>query len=76
MFNIGQVFKKDGQEICILDIIQYENRQYAFMSVESEKLEYLFYEIIQVNQGYNLNLVTNEDFNNILFSLVERKFYE
>ena len=73
MFEVGQIFNKDGIEYCVLDLIEYNNNTYIFMSVEDGNIEYLFYEVKKINDGYNLELIIDDELNNYLFSIEEVK---
>lgn len=73
MFEVGQIFNKDGIEYCVLDLIEYNNNTYIFMSVEDGNIEYLFYEVKKTNNGYNLELIIDDELNNYLFSIEEVK---
>jgi hypothetical protein len=56
---------------CVLDIIEFNSKNYVLFSVEGDKLEYLFYEIISNNNGYNLNLVNDDLIKYNLMNIIE-----
>ena len=57
--EVGQIFNKNGKEYCVLELLSFNNKEYVLFSVESTKLDYLFYEIISQHDDYRLNLVTD-----------------
>lgn len=73
MLEVGQIFKRNDNELCLLKLIEYDNKHYALFSVENTKMEYLFYEVLyNTNNGsFNLTLVNDDDLNNVLFEIVE-----
>ena len=73
MFRIGQVFNKDGYDFCILDLIDYNGKKYALLSVEKEQIEYLFYEIVHNEDGYELIHIYDNEIEFALFNIFENK---
>ena len=73
MFKIGQVFHKNGFDFCILDILEYESKQYLLCSVEKDKLEYIFYDVHYESGKYNLVQVLDQQLEFNLFELFEQK---
>lgn len=71
MIEIGQEFMRDGYSLCILDIFDYNLKKYVLMSMEREKVEYKFYEIIYLNGSYQLNQVNDHRLEHTLFAVVE-----
>ncbi len=71
MFQVGQIFKRDGYELCVLDIVNYNNKYYIFTSVEKEKIEFLFYEVEKHNTSYALKKVSDDMLEAQLFSIVD-----
>lgn len=72
-FEEGQIIERDGKTFCVLDIIEYNNDVYILMSRESEKIGYGFFKHEKVNGGHRLALVTNEDLNQKLMEIYERR---
>lgn len=71
--EIGHQFNKDGIIFCVLDIIDYDMKQYALFSAEYEKLDYIFYEVNRINNDYNLKRVDDESLIYELFKIVEER---
>ena len=71
MLEIGQEFNKNGSRYCLLEILEYNLKKYVLFSVESEKIEYLFYEVFQEGKNYNFSLVTDEETKFALYEQVE-----
>ena len=71
MFQIGQIFVKNGIEFCLIELVNYDGNLYGFFSVEDKKIDYIFYEMKQTETGCKLVAVVDENLNNILFSMVE-----
>ncbi|MBR6516459.1 MAG: hypothetical protein IKT40_06340 [Bacilli bacterium] len=71
MIEIGQEFSRDGYSLCVLDIFDYNFKKYALMSIEREKVEYKFYEIIYINSTYRLAQVNDTTLEHQLFAVVE-----
>lgn len=73
MIEVGQIFQRKGYSLCVLDILDYNQKKYALFSVEREKVEYKFYEIMFDNAGYHLEQITDTEVENALFSIVDNK---
>lgn len=73
MLEVGQIFNKDNAVFCVLDLLDYNDVHYALFSKETEKVEYLFYEIVKVDNGYTLVEVEDDELNFALFDLVEKE---
>lgn len=71
MLEVGQIFNKKGKTLCVLKKLKYNNKEYALISVEDNKLEYLFYEITLIDDNYKLNLVTDSNLEYKLFEIIE-----
>lgn len=73
MLEVGQIFKRNNSELCLLKFLEFDNKHYALFSVENTKIEYLFYEIIynSGNGSFNLSMVVDDELNNILFEMIE-----
>ena len=71
MLEVGHVFSKNGYTLCILNVLDYNEKKYVFVAAEKEKIEYLFYEIIFTDVGYKLVEVLDEPTMFALFELVE-----
>lgn len=71
MLEVGQVFNKNDKVFCVLDIIDFNMKKYALFSVESDKLDYVFYEVIANEDGYNLNVVNDNKIIFELFNIIE-----
>lgn len=73
MLQVGQIFKKNGQEYCLVDLIFYDNIQYALFLIESDKVDYKFFAIHDDGKGYTLTEINDVELNNILFEIFEEK---
>ena len=71
MIEVGQIFNRNGYTLCVLDIIDYNFKKYALISVEREKVEYKFYEVIYANSNFHLEQVVDTSIEHALFSIVE-----
>lgn len=71
MLEVGQTFKKNGYDLCVLDLINYDGRNFALLAVEKDKLEYLFYEMIKNDNNFDLKLVSDNETNFALFDIIE-----
>ena len=56
---------------CVLELLNYNNSYYALFSKETDKVEYVFYEVIKVDGGYTLLEVEDDKLNFALFELIE-----
>lgn len=71
MLEVGQIFKRDEYELCLIKLFMYNNVQYAMFSIENmkvnvDKLKYKFYTVNYVSGAYQLNEVVED---NLLFEL-------
>ena len=73
MLEVGQIYNKDGFQYCVLDFINYNNKRYVLLSRESEKITYIFFELFEFNDIFQLVEVKDEVMNNILLECFERK---
>lgn len=73
MLEIGQIFEKNNYEFCLIDIVNYENKKYGLFSLESNKLSYVFYEILESENSYNLLKVNDEQLNFKLLEIFENR---
>lgn len=73
MLEVGKVFNKNGLTLCVLDFVDYKMKKYVLMSVEDEKIEYSFFEVIMNGNDYRLSIVTDEELSNNLFSILEKE---
>ena len=76
MIQVGQFFKKGNKEYGLLDVIEYNNQNYFYFSVEENgKVDYEFYILksFDKNEGYDFGLVEDKNLFNELFAIeVER----
>ena len=70
-FKEGQILNIENTSHCLLKIIEYNGRVYGFFAAEADKLIYLFYEIRDNGNGYELFKVIDENLNCILLSIFE-----
>lgn len=70
-FQVGQVFNKNNNEMCLLELINYENKLYGLFSMESNKVTFIFYEIYDTGTNYKLLAITDDNLNNKLLSIFE-----
>ena len=73
MLEVGQVFKRNDYELCLIELFIHNNVQYAMFSIENmkkndNKLNYKFYTVNYVADGYDLNEVVDE---HLLFTLYD-----
>lgn len=73
MLEVGQIFNKNNATYCVLDLIDYDGKNYVLFSKESDKIAYIFYEILETIDGYNLVEVDDEKINFALLDIFERK---
>ncbi len=74
MFEIGQVFKKNGNEYTVLDIIDYSDNKYVLFAVEKEKIDYVFFKIYNKNeQGVDLKEVKDIKLKKQLYDICFKK---
>ena len=74
MFEVGKVFKKNGKDYCVLDILDYNYKKYLLLSEKGEKISFDFYEITMPdNNNYELVMVNDANLNNSLFELFENR---
>ena len=74
MLEVGKEIIRDGKTYCVLDFLRYHGKNYVLFSVEDNKIDYVFYEIVsQDEKGYNLELVTDRLIKSVLFGLFEDK---
>lgn len=71
--QVGQIFEKEGNTFCLIELLNLDGKDYALFSVESSKISYIIYEINTTDQGYNLIAVTDDSLNNRLMSIFEEK---
>lgn len=71
MFEVGQIFNRDGYEFCVLKIFDFNGKKYILFGVEKEKIEYMFYEVLYNESGYNLRKVVDDETNFALFEFVD-----
>lgn len=69
MFQIGQIFNKNGIEMCVVDIIEYNMKKYLLMSQENECIDYVFYEMQKSELGYKLIKINDDELNYNLFNI-------
>ena len=70
MLKIGQIFEKDGIELCLLEIVELFDKKYVLFSAQLEKMEYYFYEVVFLEEGYKFIMVEDEEINNKLFNSI------
>lgn len=73
MLEVGQVFERNGYELCLIELFVYNNVQYAMFSIENmnennDKLKYKFYSVNYTEDGYELKEVVEE---NLLFTFYD-----
>ena len=73
MFEEGQIFNKDGDEYCVLDVLEYEGKTFVLFSIESGKVGFSFYQVDLEGDNYNLVSVIDDNLNNILMNMYEEK---
>ena len=73
MLEIGQIFNKNGVEYCLLDILILDDKKYALFSLETDKLSFSFYEIIENETDYDLKFIDDQQLNFHLLELYEEK---
>lgn len=73
MLQIGQVFNKNGLNLYVLDIIDYNFKKYVLFTLEDEELQYLFYEMEITKNGCNLKMVEDNKLEFTLFNIFEAK---
>lgn len=76
MLEVGQIFRKNDQIYCVIDVLDFNMKKYVLFSVESDgeeenELDYSFYEIVKNNSNFELSLVMDENINYELFKIVE-----
>lgn len=70
-FKEGQILNIENNNLCLLKIINYQSKVYGLFSLETNKLVYLFYEIVDTGNGYNLFRVVDDYLNSLLLSMFE-----
>jgi len=70
-FKVGQVFNINGNELCLLELINYGNDLYGLFSMEDKKFSYIFYQIVDTGSNYQLISVVDDDMNNMLMTIYE-----
>ncbi len=74
MFKEGQVFKKNGINYCVIDILHLDNEMYLLLAEQLETISYVFYKVkIVNNNSYDLTVVDDELLNSKLFEMFENK---
>lgn len=73
-FVVGQVFNKNGNMYCVLDLITYNLKNYVLFSVESGKQFY--FDIFEINTSfdrYDLIKVNNQAIFNSVMEIFEMR---
>jgi len=74
MFEVGQVFKKNGIEYCVVDILQCDNKDYLLISNAANKIDFEFFEVRRPDDNhYELLTIHNDAINNKLFDIFYNK---
>ena len=61
MFEVGHVFKRNGIDYCVIDIIKYNNKEYLLLSNNVGGIDYDFYLLSKPNDSQlRLSKVTDE----------------
>ena len=74
MLSIGHEFVRNGVQFCVVDIIDYNDRSFYFLSEErkNEKMNFHFYECnIESDGDISLNLVRDDELTSTLYGLLE-----
>ena len=73
MLSVGQIYNKNGKDFCVLDLIDYNTKKYVLMSAESDKIEFLFFTILQGDGFIRLEQVVDKELEFTLFHIIETK---
>lgn len=70
-FQVGQVFNKNNNEMCLIELINYDDKCYGLFSIEGTKVTFAFYEIYDTGSNYKLLAITDDNLNNKLLGIFE-----